>query len=498
MRPGIHSLRFRIFIGLVALAVGGRAGNLPVAAQEASPVLPGKVERRNRAPVSGEILRVSLPKSIEARLSNGLTVLVLEDRRFPHVVARLHLGGAGALFEPKELPGLAAATASMLREGTRNRTGSEIARVLDRLGASVSAEASFGSTYAVLSASGLSENFDSWFTLALEMVLEPEFPEHELNRFKRRARVELRQQRASARFLAGERFHAAVFGAHPAAVIGPTLASIDALSPELLRKWHRERYSPRNSVLALAGDVTPSALLPKLEGWLRDWRAEPLNLELPPNPAPAPARKIYLVDRPNSVQTTLTIGTIALDRKSNDYVSMVVMNQILGSGPASRLFLNLREEKGYTYGVYSRFTASEYPGPWSAGTQVRSEVTAGALTELFNEIKRMRETPVTEAELASAKRAVVARLALALERPDTVLDFALTRRLYGLPEDYWDLYPKRIAAVTAADVQRVARKYLDPDRMQVVAVGDGRKIKAMLEKFGPVEVFDSDGKVLLP
>ena len=176
---------------------------------------------------------------------------------------------------------------------------------------------------------------------------------------------------------------------------------------------------------------------------------------------------------------------------------MVVMNHLLGGGPAGRLFLNLREEKGYTYGAYSGFTALEYPGPWSAGADVRSEVTEGALTEFFNEIRRIRETQVGDGELAATKRSVVAGFALALEQPARVLGFALTRKFYNLPDDYWDTYPARVAAVTADDVQRIARKYLNPQTMQIVAVGDGRKIKPILEKFGTVEVYDSDGKPLL-
>jgi predicted Zn-dependent peptidase len=154
----------------------------------------------------------------------------------------------------------------------------------------------------------------------------------------------------------------------------------------------------------------------------------------------------------------------------------------------------LREEKGYTYGAYSGFTAVEYPGPWSAGADVRTEVTEGAITEFLNEIRRIRDEKVSRSELAATKRSVVANFALALEQPARVLGFALTRKFYNLPEDYWDTYPAKIEAVTAEDVQHVARKYLNPEAMQIVAVGDGRKLKPILEKFGAVEVFDTSGK----
>jgi predicted Zn-dependent peptidase len=157
------------------------------------------------------------------------------------------------------------------------------------------------------------------------------------------------------------------------------------------------------------------------------------------------------------------------------------------------LFLNLREEKGYTYGVYSDFTAVQYPGPWSAGGNMRTEVTANALTEFFNEIRRIRDEKVNDAELAPARRAIAASFALSLEQPSRILNFAVTREIYRLPDDYWESYPAKIAQVSAEDVQRVARKYLDPDTMQLVAVGDARKIHATLEKYGPIETYDSSG-----
>lgn len=456
-------------------------------------VAPGQIEIKSQAPVSEEILHVRLPRAIEAKLSNGLTVLILEDHRLPSVFSQLHIRGAGALFEPENLPGLASATAQMLREGTQNRTGRRIAEELDRLGASVGASSNFGSTDTVFTASGLSDNFDEWFPVAVDILLNPSFPGSELNRFKQRAAVQLRQQRASPRFLAAERFNHAVFDTHPAAVVTATPDSIAALTPDLLRDWHRRRYSPQNSVLAFAGNVYPSQLLPKLEKWLGGWQTAPPKWPLPANPVPADSRKVYLVDRPNSVQTTLVVGNIAIDRRSEDFVPMVVMNHLLGGGPASRLFLNLREAKGYTYGAYSSFTALEYPGPWNTGTDVRTEVTDGALTEIFNEVRRVRESPVEARELTSTKRAVVAAFALALEQPTRLLNLALIRKLYNLPEDYWDRYPEKVNAVTAEDLQRVARAYLDPDRLQVVAVGDGRKIKPVLEKYGTLRLYDSSG-----
>jgi predicted Zn-dependent peptidase len=464
-------------------------------AQENQTVSPSQVERKNRAPVSRDMLRIKLPKPVEVKLKNGLTVLVVEDHRAPFISVQLHISGAGALFEPPAMAGLASTTAQMLREGTKARTSLQIAETVDRLGASLSAGSSFGSSETVLSASGLSDNFDAWFEVVADVLLNPSFPMDELEKLKQRQRVQLRQQRSSANFLASERFNRAIYNDHPAAIITPSEESIEALSRTALNQWHRDRYTPGNAILGIAGDVRVARLIPKLEKWLGPWQARRINESWPRNPVPAETRKVYLVDRPNSVQTTVAMGNIAIDRRSPDYFAMVVMNHIIGSG-TGRLFLNLREEKGYTYGVYSDFTALHYPGPWRAGGNMRTEVTDVALAEFFAEIRRMRDEAVPAAELESGKRAIAASFALSLEQPTSPLNFAILAKRYGFPPDYWDHYADKIMAVTAADVRRVARKYLDPDHMQLVAVGDGSKIKAGLEKYGPVAVYDAAGQAV--
>jgi zinc protease len=466
--------------------------------QDSVETAPTKVERKNKAPVSRSILQVKLPKPKEAKLSNGLTVLILEDHRTPFISMQLHVNGAGALFEPANQLGLANATAQMLREGTRARTSREIAETIDGLGAILSAGSSFGSPDAVLSGSGLSENFDAWFGVAVDVLLRPSFPADELEKFKQRQRAQLRQQRSAASFLISERFNRAVYGDHPGAIVAPTLESLDALTASVLAQWHRDRFAPQNSILGVAGDVRAAELMPKLRSWLSAWRRSEVREVWPPNPSAANARKVYLVDRPGSVQTTVAMGNIAIDRRSPDYLPMVVMNHVIGGGASARLFLNLREEKGYTYGVYSDFNALHYPGPWRAGGNMRTEVTEGALVEFFNEIRRLREEEVPGWELEASKRAIASRFALSLEQPSAILGLAITQKQYRLPSDYWDTYATKIMTVTAADVQRVARKYLNPDTSQLVAVGDAGKLRDVLEKYGAVEIYDSEGRRVPP
>lgn len=486
---GKHALRIcrLVILALFALPCA-------LAAQESAETPPSKVERKNRAPAARDMLRVKIPKPTEAKLKNGLTVLILEDHRSPSVTVQLSIGGAGGLFEPAAVAGLAGTAAQMLREGTRSRTSIQIAEEVDRLGATLGAGSSFGSPDAVLSASGLSDNFDAWFGLAIEILLHPSFPADELEKLKQRQRAQLRQQRAGADFLVSERFNRAVYGEHPAAKVSATPESIDAITRDALAGWHRERYRPQNAILGIAGDVSASRLVPKLEKWLANWQKNHVKEVWPRAPVPAAARQIFLVDRPGSVQATVALGNIAIDRRSPDYLPMVVMNHVIGGGASGRLFLNLREEKGYTYGVYSNFSALRYPGPWQAGGNMRTEVTAGALVEFFNEIRRIREEKVPTAELAAGKRAIAARFALSLEQPAAILGLAMARKRYDLAADYWDNYPARIMAVSADEVQRVARKYLDPDAMQLVAVGDASKLKGVLAQYGAVEVYDEAGR----
>ncbi len=491
------SLRFVVRTFLVASL--GLALALPAAAQAPPPgsdkgVSISKVERKNRAPVSNDILRVKLPKPVEATLDNGLVVMILEDHRLPNVSVTLNIGVAGALFEPPELPGLASFTAQMLREGTKTRNSKQIADETDRLGASIFPGAGFTSASTTITASGLSDNFDEWFSLMTDILLNPSFPADELEKLKGRQKTQLLQARTQPGFLANERYNRALYGSHPAAVTATTLAAIDAITPEKLAAWHREHCAPQNAVLGIAGDVNAKELLPKLKKWFSAWAKTDLKEVMPANPTPPAAKKIFLVDRPNSVQTTLLLGNLTIDRKDPDYIPMVVMNRVVGGGAAARLFINLREEKGYTYGAGSDFSPLKYPGAWTASSDVRSEVTDGAMTEFMKEINRIRDEKVPAAELADSERSLVANFALSLENPSQLLFYAIVRKLYGFPEDYWDTYPAKIAAVSAEEVQRVAQKYIQPAALQIVAVGDAKKIKDVMDKFGPVEVYDLEGK----
>jgi predicted Zn-dependent peptidase len=190
----------------------------------------------------------------------------------------------------------------------------------------------------------------------------------------------------------------------------------------------------------------------------------------------------------------LFLGTLGIQRTDPDYFPLLVMNKVVGADAASRLFTNLREDHGYTYGAYSSFGASKFRGIWAANSSVRTEVTEGAMREFMYELKRIGSVPVDATELENAKRSLIGGFALSLEDPQNLIQNIVTQKLYDLPADYWDSYPAKVAAVTAEDVQHVAQKYIDLNHLQIVAVGDASKTRDILAKYGTVEVYDADGK----
>jgi zinc protease len=245
-------------------------------------------------------------------------------------------------------------------------------------------------------------------------------------------------------------------------------------------------------VLAVSGDITLAQAKQKAEAafaaWKKSGAAIPATVDAPPVAGPS----IALVVRPKSVQTTLLVGTQSIQRTDPDYEALTVANRTLG-GPFGRLFEHLREQKGYTYGANSGFSATRYRGSWNASTDVRTEVTDPALTDLIDEIRQMRDTPVGEKELSDMKRAIVAGFARSLESPAALLNNYVDSYVYKLPADYWEKYTDRIDAVTAADIQRVAKKYWAPERLQIVAVGDKATVEPVLKKLGAVQIFDAEG-----
>ena len=461
---------------------------------QAPPQKPEAVVMKGKAPVSERILDIKLPRPAEADLPNGIHLMVLEDKRAPQVSIQVSIRGAGGYYDPAGQAGLAQFTAAMVREGTTTKSSTVISEQLERLAANLTTTSGMASEDATVSASALTEHVDVVLELVADVILNPAFAADEFNRYRTQRRAQLLQQRTSPSFLAAERFSVVIAGDHPDGRFAPTIATLDKTTRDDLVNFHRTRYLPDHTVVAIAGDISMAEatkkVLARLGGWKKTGGAAPQVVD----PAVVNKAGVFLVERPNSVQTNLIVGTQAIKRTDPDYFGLLVLNKIIGGGPTGRLFRHLREEKGYTYGAYSTIDAPRFRGTWIADTQVRTEVTDAALTDLLDELRQAREVPIPAQEFADAKRSLVASFALNLESPQTMLNNAVTRYRYGLPADYWDRYAERVMAITTTDVQAMAKKYLDPSRVQVIAVGNGEAIARALRKLGTVEVYDAEGK----
>jgi zinc protease len=476
-----------LFAALAGLGAGAARG------QDKSTPL-GKIERLNRAPVSKEVLRVRLPRPAIAKLPNGLTVILIEDHKLPTVAFTMWIR-PGQLGDPGDLPGLASFTAGMLREGTEHRTSAQIAAEVDSLGATLNANSAFGASFTAIAASGLIGDAGHIADLLDDVVLHPAFPADELTQYKHREEAALEQRLSNPGFLAQQAMRRVLYGEAPLSVASPTKESIDKVSAADLKKFHDQHYRPGNTLLGVIGDFKTEEMRALLTTHFGAWTgaAEP-PLVQPKTAASQPA-KITLVDRPASVQTYILAASRAIQRTDPDYYALEVMNQILGGGPQSRLFLDLREEHSYTYGAYSGFTAEIYPGYWLANAAVRTPVTDGSMERFTYEFKRINDERVPPNELDDARRAIVAGFALSLERPGELLNNVLQAQHFGLPDDYWDKYPDRISAVDAAQVQAAAKKYVDLSHMQWISVGDRKQVQDALAKYGSVTIVNAEGEL---
>jgi zinc protease len=464
---------------------------------QAAPPSSKAVVMKGKAPVNEKVLDVKLPKPTEGDLPNGIHLIVLEDHRAPQVSFQLVINGAGGYFDAPGSIGLASATASMMREGTATRTTTQISEQLETMSSNVSITTGMTSLDATLNGTALTENLDKLFDISADMLLHPSFPEDELAKYKTRTKTGLNQNRANPGFLAAELNAKVMYGDDPAGRLLMTADQLDNVTRAGMVAFHDAKYVPDHAVIAFAGDISYERAKQLVESRLGEWKKGGTAIVAAKDPPPIGPAKVWLVDRPNSVQTTLIVGTQAIERTNPDYDVLDVMNQVVGGGPTGRLFVHLREEKGYTYGAYSGLSAGRYRGTWSAQTDVRSDVTEPALRDLLAELVAIRDTTVPAKELADRKRSLVASFALSLESPQQVLSYYVTRWIYKLPADYWDKYPQRVMSVTAAQVQTAAKKYLDPARVQIVAVGDGKKVEEILRKFGKLEVYDTEGKKVM-
>lgn len=390
-------------------------------------------------------------------------------------------------------------TLAMLDEGAGSRDALQLADAIDLLGARISASAGYHTSRVALH-TPLSK-LDSALALLGDIVLRPNFPPDELERQRKQRLTTLLQWHDEPRAIASVLFNRTLFGTrHPYGLpsIG-TEKSLRALRVDDLREFHSTYFHPNNAFLVVVGDVSGEAILPRLEKVFGGWQAAKVPVATWPGIKQVKKRQIYLVDKPGAAQSEIRIGRVGAPRLTKDYFAIVVMNTILGGSFTSRLNQNLREEHGYSYGAGSFFDFRPLPGPFLAGAAVQTDVTDKALTEFMKELRGILE-PVSDEELKRAKNYV------ALRFPGNFQTVArIARRLeelvvYDLPDSYFNDYVQRILAVTKADVQRVARKYIDPEKIAIVVVGDRQKIEKGVRalNLGPIKMMSVDdvlGKV---
>jgi len=438
------------------------------------------------APISFEI-----EHPFRSKLANGLEVVIFPNNKLPLVSFRLAFQ-SGDIQDPADAKGLTSATTSMLTEGTSEYTSAQLAEKIERLGAGLSAHAS--DDFTTIAASCLSLYSEEILHLVADVVLRPTFPENELDLYRRNTIEHLKFQRSQPAFLANEQSARLIYGEHPYSNISPRAEDIQKLEREKLTAFHHQRFIASNAMLIAVGDVEPDALMKDLDDLFGDWKQGSAPENVAASPAARKARTLTIVDRPGSAQSNIVIGNLAIRRTSPDYFAMLVMNQVLGAGASSRVFMNLREEKGYTYGAYTRLETKKLAGDFEATAEVRTAVTGDSLREFFLEFDRIRQESVGEVELDDAKNFLTGVFPLRAETQEGLTNMIVNQHLYSLPDDYLQTYRDNVRGVSADEVQRVAQDYIRTEEMAIVIVGDAKEVLPQVQTYAEsVEVFDTEG-----
>jgi zinc protease len=451
---------------------------------------------RTTAPKPGPLSKLTLPTPRSFKLPNGLTVLLIERHTLPIVTANL-VTLSGSELNPLDKPGLASFTAAMLQEGTKNRPALKIADDVDQIGAVLNTFST--SDQSVVGIRTLTRNEDPAFNLLSDLVLNPAFDPKEIERVRSLRVTDILQQKDDPNTLARKASYLELYGPkHPYGFLeSGTESSVKAITRDDLEKFWKGGYVPANSALVVAGDITEPQLRQMAEKYFGQWRGS-FQRPTPPAITQTASKGILIVDKPDAPQTAVRFATVTVPRSTPDYAPLEVMNTALGGLFSSRLNMNLREEHGYTYGAFSTVLYRRAPGPFIAVAGVRTDVTAPAVRETFSELDRMRNTALTSDELTMAQNAFALSLAGRFETTAETANTVGELFVYDLPLNYYQSLPAKINAVNAQDVQRVAKEYLRPESMVVVAVGDKAKIEPELKKLelAPIAYRDYDGKPL--
>ena len=432
------------------------------------------------------------PKPAHRRLANGLEIVMLESHNIPKFTGQLYFRSGNSA--APELPGLAGITADVARTGTAHRTSRQIEEDLRRIGADMGAGAGADTSY--ISFAGLTDFVPDLLKLVAEVAQEAVFPGAEFERERRQLLESVRIERTTPSFLGSERLRRVLFGSHPYGTVSPSEPQVAALRREHLVEFYRERYRPTSALLVLVGDLSSAAMLDEVERIFASWPAG----EAPPPPDPPlleiRSRHVHFVHLPEAVQAQVLIGNRAITRKHPDWMRFTLANSIYGGAFNSRLVMNIREAKGYTYSPGSSARALRRHGYFSVHAAVRNDVVAATLTEMFYELDRMRALPVGDDELDDARNYMSGVFSLGLATQDGLAGQLSSLYLEQLPEDYLEMYRQRIRALTAGDVLAAARAWFDTANAQIVVVGDRAQIAEQAALFGEVSYYDAQGAPL--
>jgi zinc protease len=458
-------------------------------------VLFAQAPDRSKPPASGPVPALKVPAIQKRTLTNGLPVWIVEMHEVPVVDVSL-IVKSGATSDPTGKFGVASYTSAMLDEGAGTRSALELADAIDALGASLTTSSSYDASFVRLHS--LASKLDLALPIMADVALRPTFPATDMDRLRSERLTGLIQLKDNASQLATAAFGRLLYG--PTHRFGTGAVGTEATNKSMttadLRAFHAAHYQPRNSHLLVVGDVSTTAILPKLERAFGTWKngagAAPVKPALGAA-APPKARQIVLVDKPGAPQSQIRVGTLGVDRRTADYHAIDVANTLLGGSFSSRLNMNLREDKGYSYGASSVFQMRLAPGPFYAAAGVQTDKTMESLVEFFKELDAMSKTAPAE-ELTRAKNLEALGFPGSFETTGDMAGQLADLVVYGLPETFFNEYVPKIQAVTAADVERIGKTFMQSSTLLVVVTGDLSKIEKPIRdaNFGPVSVAKVD------
>jgi zinc protease len=435
-------------------------------------------------PKPGADPKFSLPRVEKNKLSNGLEVWLVRQNELPIVSMNLVVK-SGATGDPSGKSGLSSITASLLDDGTKTRSAVDISNAMQQIGARLGTGSGWDSSS--VSVQTLTKNLDKALDIFSDVIVNPAFPNQELENLRRRMLVGLLQQRDNPNAIANTAYSTVLYGKNHPYGASPNEASVKAIAQTDIQRFYETFYRPNNATLIVVGDVSPNELLPKLEKAFANWKAGEVPAVSAPPASARDKAMIYIVDKPGAAQSIISIGQVGVPRTTEDYFALQVMNSMLGGQFSSRVNMNLREEKGYTYGARTGFEWRRGTGPFTASAGVETAVTKESVAEFLKELRGIRgEIPVTPKELEYNKQSLIRRFPAGFETVDQIAGQLATAVIYNLPDTYFNDYISRINSISVEDVSRVANKYLDPSKMAIVIVGDRKLIEPGLRELQDV------------